>query len=76
MPTPELVPTPPLSESRPADVDAAALAAVADVREEAVGALGAKRRELTWTFVDGPFGSTDVVISIPPARDEAARFPS
>jgi enterochelin esterase-like enzyme len=67
--------TPEVSQPRPADADAAAFAAVADMREEQVGALGAKRRELTWTFEQAPFGSTDVVISIPAAADEATRFP-
>ncbi len=57
------------------DADAAILTARVEAREERPDTLGAKRRELTWTFEQGPFGSTDVVISIPPAQDEAARFP-
>ncbi len=32
-------------------------------------------RELSWTFPRGPFGSTDVVISIPAARTADERFP-
>jgi hypothetical protein len=35
----------------------------------------AKRRELTWTFDEGPFGPTDVVLSIPASADPSVRFP-
>jgi hypothetical protein len=33
------------------------------------------RHELNWTFPDGPFGPTEVVISIPPVSDAGLRFP-
>jgi iron(III)-salmochelin esterase len=36
---------------------------------------GAKRRELTWTFDEGAFGPTDVVLSVPVVADANARFP-
>jgi len=32
-------------------------------------------RELSWRFEQGPFGATDVVISVPASADPAARFP-
>jgi enterochelin esterase-like enzyme len=48
--------------------------AVASVAEQE-GKLGAKRRELTWSFEEGAFGPTDVVISIPAGADPATRFP-
>lgn len=51
--------------------DVTAVAAVA----EQEGKLGAKRRELTWSFEEGAFGPTDVVISIPAGADPATRFP-
>lgn len=35
----------------------------------------ARRRELTWTFDDAPFGRTDVVISVPDSPDPSLRFP-
>jgi iron(III)-salmochelin esterase len=38
-------------------------------------ALDAPRRELTWTFDEGAFGPTDVVISIPEGAAPTARFP-
>jgi hypothetical protein len=37
--------------------------------------LDAQRRELTWTFDEGAFGPTDVVISIPEGAEPTARFP-
>jgi iron(III)-salmochelin esterase len=37
--------------------------------------LVAQRRELTWTFDEGAFGPTDVVISIPEGAAPNARFP-
>jgi iron(III)-salmochelin esterase len=36
---------------------------------------GAKRRELTWTFEAGPFGPTDVVISVPERAGPELRLP-
>jgi iron(III)-salmochelin esterase len=33
------------------------------------------RGELSWRFEQGPFGPTDVVISVPASADPAARFP-
>jgi iron(III)-salmochelin esterase len=53
--------------------DATALVSLNEV--SAGGADAAKRRELTWTFDDGPFGPTDVVLSIPLVADASARFP-
>jgi hypothetical protein len=35
----------------------------------------ARRRELTWTFDEAPFGPTDVVLSVPETTDPNARFP-
>jgi enterochelin esterase-like enzyme len=35
----------------------------------------AAARELTWTFANGPFGPTEVVISVPAVQTEAQRFP-
>lgn len=32
-------------------------------------------RELSWSFPDGPFGATEVVIAIPARADAQARFP-
>jgi enterochelin esterase-like enzyme len=32
-------------------------------------------RELTWTFDNGPFGPTDVLVSVPMTDDPEARFP-
>jgi hypothetical protein len=32
-------------------------------------------QELSWRFENGPFGPTEVVVSIPEPRDPAARFP-
>ena len=49
--------------------------ALASLHEEEGAGPGAKRRELTWTFDQGAFGPTDVVLSIPTTRDESARFP-
>ena len=43
--------------------------------DDGAARVGAKRRELTWTFDDGAFGSTDVVLSIPESADPSARFP-
>jgi enterochelin esterase-like enzyme len=37
--------------------------------------VGFEPRELSWHFDAGPFGPIDVVISVPGARDVAARFP-
>lgn len=55
--------------------DATALAALADASEDVAGRFGAGRRELTWTFDDGAFGPTDVVISIPEGADDTQRYP-
>lgn len=64
-----------LDSPRPSDADATAFVALAESSEGAAAADGARRRELTWTFDDGPFGPTDVVISIPGGADPAARYP-
>lgn len=32
-------------------------------------------RELSWSFSEGPFGATEVVIAVPPRADAQARFP-
>jgi hypothetical protein len=53
--------------------DATALVSLNEGREGAGNA--AKRRELTWTFDEGAFGPTDVVLSIPLSADANARFP-
>jgi iron(III)-salmochelin esterase len=53
--------------------DATALVALNE-SERGAGNV-AKRRELTWTFDEGAFGATDVVVSIPVTVDAAARFP-
>jgi hypothetical protein len=53
--------------------DATALVSMTEGVEPA--AHGAKRRELTWTFDEGAFGPTDVVLSIPTSADAGARFP-
>jgi iron(III)-salmochelin esterase len=53
--------------------DATALVSLNEGREGAGN--GAKRRELTWTFDEGAFGPTDVVLSIPIDADANARFP-
>jgi iron(III)-salmochelin esterase len=57
------------------DADTTALARLAEAPEEGAGGIAAQRRELTWTFDDGPFGPTDVVISIPAGADETTRYP-
>lgn len=57
---------------RELDASSGALAPTSDPGARGVGA---KRRELTWTFDEGPFGSADVVLSIPAGADEGARFP-
>lgn len=53
--------------------DATALVSLNEANAGAGNA--AKRRELTWTFDEGAFGPTDVVLSIPRAADADARFP-
>jgi hypothetical protein len=53
--------------------DATALVALNESQQGAGNV--AKRRELTWTFDEGAFGATDVVVSIPLAADADARFP-
>jgi hypothetical protein len=59
----------------PLDSGATALASLSAGGDRAGGLVGAKRRELTWTFDDGAFGPTDVVISIPGTADPAKRYP-
>ncbi|HTV20677.1 MAG TPA: esterase [Polyangiaceae bacterium] len=60
---------------QPSDELAADGTELASLNEDDGAGVGAKRRELTWTFDEGPFGPTDVVLSIPPGTDENARFP-
>jgi iron(III)-salmochelin esterase len=69
--------SPPRVEAEEPDREVAADAtALVSLNESTEGAGdGAKRRELTWTFDEGAFGSTDVVLSIPIAADPNARFP-
>jgi enterochelin esterase-like enzyme len=55
---------------REASRDATALASMSEGRADA-----AQRRELTWTFDDGAFGPTDVVVSIPASGDASLRYP-
>jgi iron(III)-salmochelin esterase len=57
------------------EVAADATALVALNEGNAAVGNGAKRRELTWTFDEGPFGPTDVVLSVPLVADANARFP-
>ena len=71
-----LVPAPEVSVApSPAPEADAAVMPAAEERVDAPGAGRGRRRELTWTFEQAPFGSTDVVISIPETADDAARFP-
>lgn len=56
------------------EAEAASRAARVEVPERGVG-VGAERRELTWTFEEGAFGRTDVVVSIPPSAEGGVRFP-
>ena len=65
---------PPVFDEPRLDVDADTTA-FASSSEGDVAGVGAKRRELTWTFDDGAFGPTDVVLSIPSSADASARFP-
>jgi hypothetical protein len=44
-------------------------------RSDAGAGAPLEPRELSWRFEAGPFGPTDVVISVPGAADAAARFP-
>lgn len=67
------VPSP--QASRGPDADATALVSLAEAPDEGAGRVGAQRRELTWTFDEGPFGRTDVVISMPAGADETTRYP-
>jgi iron(III)-salmochelin esterase len=59
----------------PSDADTIVLASLAEAPDEEAGGLAAQRRELTWTFDEGPFGPTDVVISMPAGADETTRYP-
>jgi len=71
--SPRITPEPVLELERHS-VDAGA-AGARETRAEVARRDAAKRRELTWTFDDAPFGSTDVVISVPESADPNARFP-
>ncbi len=70
---PRLGPEPATEPSGREDADAAGTGEAAPAGE--APAAGAQRRELTWTFEEGAFGPTDVVISIPDSADTAARYP-
>jgi iron(III)-salmochelin esterase len=59
----------------PPDADVTAFASLADAADGAQGGVSAKRRELTWSFDEGAFGPTDVVISIPAGADGSKRYP-
>jgi enterochelin esterase-like enzyme len=60
--------------TRRLDVDATTVLAAAAAEQEQ-SLVAAKRRELTWSFDEGAFGPTDVVISIPTGADAATRYP-
>jgi iron(III)-salmochelin esterase len=57
------------------DADVTVLASMGKGGDGAPTRVGAKRRELTWSFDEGAFGPTDVVISIPAGTDPTKRYP-
>jgi iron(III)-salmochelin esterase len=70
-PEPELEPEPRwVDEEAPTSPEAVELPGGKTPRRDA-----ARRRELTWTFDEAPFGPTDVVLSVPETTDPNLRFP-
>jgi iron(III)-salmochelin esterase len=59
----------------PLEAEGRALAHLADALDGTPAGIGAERRELTWTFDEGAFGPSDVVISIPADASDAKRYP-
>jgi enterochelin esterase-like enzyme len=64
-----------LPESGAPTSEETALARLADGIDGTPVGVGAQRRELTWTFDEGAFGPSDVVISIPADAGGAKRYP-